>query len=142
MTSAAVGDTGSGRGRTPRPSAVIALAVGAAVAVNLLIFAVGRVAGGTFRFTSAGRAAEVDAVTVAGFSALPLAAGLVLVALLGRRWRWVTPVALTVGPALAGLTILVMTIPADLDLASTVALALCHLTLIPVIVVAVRALRG
>jgi hypothetical protein len=37
-------------------------------------------------------------------------------------------------------TILVMTIPVDLDTVSTVALACCHLTLVPISVLAIRRL--
>jgi hypothetical protein len=118
--------------------ATVAVAVAAAVVVNLIVYAVGRAAGGTFRFTSAGRPAEVDALTVAGFTALPLAVGLTLVAVLARRLRWVTPAALVIGPALAVITILVMTVPADLDRTSTVTLALCHLSLIPAMIWAIR----
>ena len=110
-------------------AAVVALAVGAAVAVNLGVHAVGRAAGGTFRFTSASGPAEVDAVTVAGFSAVPLLLGLAAVALLAARAAWITRAALIAGPLLAVGTIVVMTLPADFDTVSTVTLALCHLTL-------------
>lgn len=111
-----------------------------AVVVNLLIYAGGRAAGGSFRFTAAGGPAEVDAATVAGFSAIPLAVGLAGVALLAPRWRWVARAALIAGPALAVVTILIMTVPADLDATSTITLALCHLALIPIMLVAIRLL--
>ncbi|SNY73466.1 DUF6069 family protein [Paractinoplanes atraurantiacus] len=114
---------------------IVLLGVVAAVAVNLLVYAVGRAAGGTFRFTTSGEPAEVDAVTVAGFSAVPLLAGLTAVALLGP---WAARTALVLGPLLALGTIPLMTLPADFDTVSTVALALCHLTLIPIVVIAVR----
>jgi hypothetical protein len=123
-----------------RATVVIAAALAAAV-VNLLVYAVGRAVGGTFQFTSAGQAAEVNAVTVAGFSALPLAVGLVVVALLARH-AWAIRTALIVGPALAVLTILIMTIPADLDTKSTITLAVCHLTLVPIMIVAIRRLAA
>jgi len=120
--------------------AVVALGAGAAVAVNLLVYAAGRAAGGTFRFTSAGAPAEVDAVTVAGFSAVPLLAGLAAVALLAPRAPWVVRAALVAGPLLAVATIAVMTVPADFDTTSTVTLALCHLTLVPITIAAVLAI--
>ena len=119
-----------------RSVTVIATAVVAAVVVNLVVYAVGRAAGGDFRF--AGN--EVDALTVAGFSAVPLLIGLVLVALLSRLGPWVTRTAMIVAPVLAVVTIFVMTIPADLDTTSTITLALAHLTLAPISVLAVRAL--
>ncbi|GEK21878.1 DUF6069 family protein [Cellulomonas xylanilytica] len=125
-----------------RPAwAVVGGAVVLAVAVNLVIYAVGRAAGATFDFTASTGPATVSAVTVAGFTALPLLVGLTLVALLRRRWSWVLPTALVVAPVLAVGTIFLMTVPADLDTASTVTLACCHLALVPVVVLALRALR-
>ena len=119
---------------------IIAVAAGTAAVTNLILYGAGRAAGGTFRFTSAGGPAEVDGVTVAAFSVVPLLVGLVAVALLARLGAWVVRAALVIGPLLAVATIAVMTLPADLDTVSTVTLALCHLALVPVIVVAVRAL--
>ena len=116
------------------------IAVAAAVVLNLIIYAVGRAAGGSFQFTANGVVNEVGAITVAGFTAVPLLIGLVLVALLSRLWSWVTRAAAVVAPVLAIVTIFVMTLPADLDTASTVALALGHVTLAPISVVAVLAL--
>ncbi|MBU2662478.1 hypothetical protein KOI35_03050 [Actinoplanes bogorensis] len=123
-----------------KAATVIAAAAGVAVVVNLAIYAVGRAAGGSFRFTGNGVVNEVDAATVAGFTAVPLLIGLVLVALLSRFGGWVTRTAVVVAPVLAVVTIFVMTIPADLDTASTVTLALAHLVLAPISVLAVRAL--
>ena len=97
---------------------------------------------GDVRFTAPAGPAEVDAATVAGFTVVPLLAGLVLAALLGPRWPWVYAVALVVAPTLALVTILVLTLPADLDTVSTAALASCHVVLAPVAVLALRRLRG
>ncbi|MEU8818653.1 DUF6069 family protein [Actinoplanes sp. NPDC048796] len=116
---------------------LLILAVAVAVAVNLLVYAVGRAAGGTFRFTTSGEPAEVDALTVAGFSAVPLLIGLTAVALLGP---WAARTALVLAPLLALATIPLLTLPADFDTVSTVTLALCHLTLVPFAVAAIRAL--
>jgi hypothetical protein len=116
---------------------IIAAGVGAAVVINLILYAVGRAAGGTFRFTSPSGPATVDAVTVAGFSAVPLLIGLVAVALLARFGSWVTRAALIIGPLLALGTIAVMTLPTDLDVTSKVTLALCHVVLVPIVLVAV-----
>lgn len=121
---------------------VVAVSGVVAVVVNLAVYAAGRAAGGTFRFTSSGVPAEVDAVTVAGFSVVPLVAGLTVVALLARFAGWVVRAALVVGPLLAVGTIAVMTLPADFDTVSTTALAVCHLTLVPIVVVAVFAIRA
>jgi hypothetical protein len=146
---AAAGQAAGGRaadgqaagGRVKSAAMVVVAAALAAAIVNLLVYAVGRAAGGTFQFTTAGQTAEVNAVTVAGFSALPLAVGLVLVALLARH-TWAIKTALVAGPALAVLTILIMTIPADLDTKSTITLAVCHLTLVPILIVAIRRLAA
>ena len=127
--------------RTRPAWAVVGGAVVVAVVVNLAIYAVDRAAGATFDFTTSTDPATVDAATVAGFTAVPLLVKLTLAALLGRRWSWVIPAALVIAPLLAVATIFVMTIPADLDTASTVTLASCHLALVPVVVLALRALR-
>jgi hypothetical protein len=119
---------------------IIAAAVGTAAVVNLILYGIGRAAGGTFRFTASGGPAVVDGITVVAFSVVPLLVGLVAVALLARFGGWVIRTALVVGPLLAIATIALMTLPADLDTTSTVTLALCHLVLVPVIIVAVRAL--
>ena len=121
---------------------VVSGAVLVAVVVNLTIYVLGRAVGATFELTVAGDGrSTVDAATVAGFTAVPLLVGLGLAALLGPRWSWVYPTAFVVGPALAVATILVMTVPADLDTASTITLACMHLALVPVVVLALRALR-
>nr|WP_255644853.1 DUF6069 family protein [Actinoplanes polyasparticus] len=122
--------------------AIIAAAGVAAVVVNLIVYAVGRAAGGSFVFTANGDTNEVDAVTVAGFSAVPLLIGLVVVALLTRLGSWVTRLASIVAPVLAAGTIVVMTLPADLDRTSTIALALCHLTLIPISILAIQLIKN
>jgi hypothetical protein len=119
---------------------VIAAAAGAAVVINLILYALGRAAGGTFHFTSASGPAVVDGVTVAAFSAVPLLVGLVAVALLSRFGDWVARTARVVGPLLAIGTIALMTVPADFDVTSKVTLALCHVVLVPIILLAVRPL--
>lgn len=133
--------TGTGTTTSPQPRAVvIAAAVAAAVVANLVIYGIGRAAGGDFEFTKDGQVMSVDAVTVAGFSAVPLGLGLILVALLSRSRRIVT-LASILAPLLAVLTIGVMTIPVDLDTTSTIALAACHLTLVPISILSIHKLR-
>jgi hypothetical protein len=120
--------------------ALVALSVVTAVVVNLVVYSVGRAAGGTFQFISSGGPAEVDAVTVAGFSAIPLLIGLTAVAVLAPLAAWVIRAALVVGPVLAVGTIALMTLPTDFDTASKATLALCHLTLAPITIAAVVAI--
>ncbi|MFC0004434.1 DUF6069 family protein [Micromonospora siamensis] len=125
--------------RLPR-TAVVALAAVTAALVNLALYGLGRAAGGTFRFTSPTGPAEVDAVTVAGFSAIPLLVGLSVVALLAPVTAWIARAALVVGPVLAVGTIVLMTLPTDFDTMSKVTLALCHVTLVPITLAAVVAI--
>ncbi|MFC4060874.1 DUF6069 family protein [Planomonospora corallina] len=119
----------------------VAVTVAAAVVLNLVIYGIGRAAGGGFRFTAAGQAAEVDAITVVGFTVLPLLTGMTLAAVLARIWPWAVPAGLAVAPVIALGTIPVMTIPADFDDASTITLALCHVALVPVTAAGLLALR-
>jgi hypothetical protein len=120
---------------------IVVATVAGALVLNLVIYALGRAAGGEFRFTGSGQPAEVDAITVASFTVLPLLLGMTVVAALVRIWPWVVPAAMVVAPAIALGTILVMTIPVDLDDISTVTLALCHVALVPVAVAGLLALR-
>jgi hypothetical protein len=127
--------------RIGRP-VIVAATITVAVLVNLVIYTIGRAAGGSFRFDSPSGPAEVDALTVVGFTVVPLLLGLTVVALLVRVWPWVVPVALVVAPAIALVTILVMTLPAGFDAASTIALGLCHVAVVPTTVLGLLALRG
>ncbi|WP_322920912.1 DUF6069 family protein [Nocardioides renjunii] len=125
-----------------RRAGVVLAAVLTAVVVNPAAYALGRLAGGDFTFTREGEAMTVDAVTVAGFSAVPLGLGLTVVALLVGRVPRIATVASVVAAALAVATIGLMTLPVDLDAVSTVALAACHLTLVPISLVAIRRLNA
>ena len=127
--------------RTPSPW-IIAIAVTAAIATNLAIRTIGGLAGGSFAFTAETGPAVVDHLTVAGFTLVPLSIGLALVALLGRWWGGVFTDAMIVAPLLEFGSILGMTLPADFDLVSKIALAACHLALIPITIVAIAALRA
>lgn len=130
------------RPRTTARAVVVFTAVATAVLVNLLAYAIGRLAGGDFTFNrDDGTSVAVDALTVAGFSAVPLGVGLAIVALTSPRLPWVTRVAVVVAPLLAVATIALMTLPVDLDTVSTLTLASCHLTLVPISIVAIRRLR-
>lgn len=59
-----------------RRSGIIVGTVIVGVLINVAIHTIGAAAGATYEFTAAGRPAKVDALTVAGFTALPLLAGL------------------------------------------------------------------
>ncbi len=122
-----------------RPVIVIVTVIVATV-VNSTVYAIGRLVGGDFRFTSGGVALEVDPLTLIGFTALPLAIGMTAAALLSR-WPWTTTAALVIGPVLAVGSIAGMTLPADFDIASKLALSLCHVALVPAMVAGLLALR-
>ncbi len=126
--------------RLSRPG-VLVVSVAVAVLVNTALYVIGAVAGGSYDFTSADGPAHVDLATLAGFSSLPLASGLIIVALLPRRWRWVDATAIAVALVLAVGSIPAMPLAADLDTASATALALCHVAVGIVAVLGVRALR-
>lgn len=111
-----------------------------AVVVNLIIYSIGRLAGGDFRFTNAGASLEVDPLTLVGFTIVPLTIGMTAAALL-VRWPWTTTAALVIGPVLALGSIAGMTLPTDFDVTSKVTLALCHAALVPVMIVGLLALR-
>ena len=124
----------------PAPLLVIG-GVLVAVLVNLVGYLIGVAAGGGFRFSAPTGPARVDAATVAGFTAVPLTIGLVLAAVIGRWWPAVFRIALVVAPVLAVGTIFAMTVPSDLDPVAKVTLAVCHLTLVPISVLVLAALR-
>jgi hypothetical protein len=107
----------------------------------LIVHAVGRVVGATYSFTAAGARVTVDSITVFGFAFVPVLIGMVTVALLPRRWRWVVPTALAVAVVVALGTIPLMVMPTDLDPVGKIALALCHVALVPAIVWGLLALR-
>ena len=119
----------------------IAGAVLVALAVNLGIYALGASAGGSFIFTASSGPSHVDPLTLIGFTALPLAVALTVLAVVGRRWRGAFLVALVVAPLLELGSIFGMTLPADFDVTSTFALATCHVALVPVSIITVLVLK-
>lgn len=119
---------------------IIGLAVVAAVAANVVIWLAGVVAGGSFEYTDGGEVLSAAPGGVVVLTAVPLAVGLALTALVARWWLPAVRVAQVVGSALALLTI-AGTLAADFDGASTVALSLSHVALVPFLVVALEAIR-
>ncbi|MFF0546153.1 DUF6069 family protein [Nocardia thailandica] len=116
-------------------------AVAAAVLVNLILWAVGAAAGGSFVTVDNGTAMDVAPGGVVIMSAVPLAIGTTIAAVLSHWWIGVLRVAAAVGSVLALATI-ALTVAADFDTASTVALSLMHVTLVPILVVAMEGLRN
>lgn len=115
-------------------------AVAAAVAVNLILWGVGAAAGGSFVTVDNGTEMDVAPGGVIVMSAVPLLIGTTVAAVVSYWWTGVLRVAAVVGSALALATI-ALTVAADFDTASTVALSLMHVTLVPILVVAMEGLR-
>lgn len=113
-----------------------------ALGINLVVYAIGTIAGASFDFTVDGERTHVYALLLAAFTVIPIVVGLTLVALLARWWPQVIPLALVIAPVLAIGTIFIMTLPTDLDTASTVTLAITHVVVAVVTVAGILALRG
>lgn len=122
-----------------RVQAVVATVV-AALLVNLVIWAIGAAAGGSFEFTDGDLTQSAAPGGVVVLTIVPLLIGMTLAALLSYRWLGAIRVAQVVGPALALLTI-VSTLMADFDGASTVALTAMHVAIAPIVVVGLEAMR-
>jgi hypothetical protein len=114
-----------------------AAVIAAVLALNLVVYVVGRASGATFRYTHGGNVAQVDVAAVTVMSVLPLATGLALTAWLSRRRPVLILIAKVVAPVLAVATIGAMTIPARFDATSALSLSTMHLTLIPAALYAV-----
>ncbi|WP_280216732.1 DUF6069 family protein [Nocardia neocaledoniensis] len=115
-------------------------AVVAAVALNLIVWAVGELAGGSFTMTNAGVASDVAPGGVIMMSAVPLLIGMTIAVLVSYLWTGVLRVAAVVGSLLSIGTIW-LTVSADFDTASTIALSVMHVVLVPVLVVALEGVR-
>lgn len=123
-----------------RPVAILG-SVAVTVAVNLIVWMLGLAAGGSFETTDAGETSEVAASVVVVSSAVPLMIGMIAAALLSYLWVGVLRVAQVVGAALAVATI-GLTLAADFDLVSTLALSAMHVVLAPALVVGLEAMRN
>ncbi|MGX1808290.1 DUF6069 family protein [Nocardia sp. NPDC055321] len=122
-----------------RPVAVFGAVAGAVVA-NLIAWGIGALAGGSFETTMDGQSQSVAPGGIVTLTVVPLLAGLALAALLSYRWVGVLRLAAVVGSLLAVGTI-ALTVAADFDTASTIALAVTHLTLVPALVIATEGVR-
>ncbi|MFI8975855.1 DUF6069 family protein [Nocardia asteroides] len=122
-----------------RPVAVLG-GVAAAVAANLVIWLIGAAAGGSFLITEGTTVTDVAPGGVVIASAVPLLIGLTAAVLLSYLWTGVLRVAEVVGSALAMATI-GLTVAAEFDTATTIALSVMHVALVPVIVVALEGVR-
>lgn len=122
-----------------RPVAVLGAAA-AAVVLNLIVWAIGAAAGGSFMVTMEGKAESVAPGGVILMSTVPLLIGLTVAVLLSYVWTGVLRTAAVVG-SLLSLGTIAMTVDADFDTASTVALSVMHVVLVPAIVIALEGVR-
>lgn len=127
--------------RSGRPGVVVA-AVVAAVLANLGLYALGSAAGAGYAFTSQGEPAAVGPLTLAAFTAVPLAIGLATAALLMPRWSSVGRVGIVLAPVLGLGSIWAMPLQTDLDAPSRVTLSLTHVMVTAAAVLALLALRS
>ncbi|MBF6337885.1 hypothetical protein IU450_18585 [Nocardia abscessus] len=123
-----------------RPVAILG-SVAVSVTINLVVWLVGLAAGGSFETTDAGKTSEVTASGVIVSAAVPLLIGMTLAALLSYLWVGVLRVAQVVGATLAVATI-GLTVAADFDLVSTIALSAMHVVLAPVLVGGLEMMRN
>ncbi|NNH74532.1 hypothetical protein HLB23_32580 [Nocardia uniformis] len=122
-----------------RPTAVLG-AVIAAVAANIVVWLIGAAAGGSFEVPNGTEMQSVAPGGVIILSAVPLLIGLTAAALLSYRWVGVLRLAAITGSVLTVATI-AMTVAAEFDTASTIALSVMHLVLVPALVIATEGLR-
>lgn len=114
----------------------VAVTLVAAIVINLIVYAVGTLAGGTFDFVDKNEPFHVGTLLIVAFTAIPLLVGLVVTMVFGRWWDWVYAVAAIIVVIAPIGTIFIMTIPVDLDTTSTITLAAAH------VVVAITGLWG
>ncbi|MFE3542566.1 DUF6069 family protein [Nocardia sp. NPDC059177] len=112
----------------------------AAVVLNLIVWGIGEAAGGEFVTTDGDKLMDVAPGGVVLMSAVPLLIGLTLAVLISYLWTGVLRVAAVIGSVLTIATI-ALTVDADFDTASTIALSVMHVVLVPVIVIALEGVR-
>ncbi|MDJ0393677.1 DUF6069 family protein [Rhodococcus sp. G-MC3] len=122
-----------------RPRAVLFSTLFALV-VNLVIWLLGLAAGGDFELTDAGTTMAVAPGGVVMLTVLPMVVGMGVAAAMSLRWLAVIRIAQFVG-VVAPLATITMTVAADFDAASTVALALMHVVIAVVVPVGLEAMR-
>ena len=130
-------------GRRSGAVGIILITAALAVVVNMIIYAIAKLAGASFDFERGGELYHVDPFTLAMFTALPMLIGLAITAIAARFGNWAYVVALIVGPVAAIGSTFIMTFPEDdLDTQSMVALAASHVVLGIVIAIGVLALKA
>jgi hypothetical protein len=122
-----------------RPRAVLFSAL-LALVVNLALWLVGRAVGGSFELTDAGTTMSVAPGGVVTLTLAPIVVGMGIAALISLRLPIVLRIAQVVG-VIAPLGTIAMTLAADFDTVSTVALSLMHVVIAVVVPIGLEAMR-
>jgi len=140
MTSAASSSALSRIDAISAPKAIAAAAAGALI-VNLVLWLIGLAAGGDFETVDNGKAMTVAPGGVVVLTLIPLIVGLTAAALLAVKWPVFIRIAQVLG-AIAALGTVALTIKADFDGPSTVALALMHVVVALAVIAGLEAVRN
>ncbi|MCZ4586757.1 DUF6069 family protein [Rhodococcus opacus] len=119
--------------------AIAATTIGALVP-NLVIWLLGLAAGGSFEMTDAGKTSSVAPGGVVILTVVPILIGMTLAALISLKWVAVIRPAEVIG-ALLPLATIALTIQADFDTASTIALSVMHVVIAVAVVAGLEAMR-
>ena len=104
-----------------------------ALAVNVVLFAIGATAGLDYAVEAGDSVWGVMGVGVVIITTILLIPGMTLAALLSLRWKRIIPAAQIVGSAISILTI-VLTFSVGFDTASAIVLAVMHVVAVPILV--------
>ena len=118
----------------------IAFTIVGALVVNVVIWLIGLVAGGSFEFAQDGKVNSAAPGGVIMLTIVPALIGMTVAALLVPYWSSVIRVAQVVGPVLA-LGTIYLTIDAAFDGVSTIALAAMHVVLAIAIFVGLESMQ-
>jgi hypothetical protein len=122
-----------------RPKA-IAFAIIGALVLNLIVWLIGKAAGGSFEFFQDGKVNSAAPGGVIMLTVIPALIGMTVAALLVPYWASVIRVAQVIGP-LGALVTIALTINADFDGASTIALSAMHVVLAVAIFVGLESMQ-
>ncbi|MGU3432368.1 DUF6069 family protein [Actinomycetes bacterium M1A6_2h] len=123
-----------------RPRVVATIVLGALI-VNVILWLIGLAAGGTFAFTDNGEEFSAAPGGVVMLTVAPLLVGTGVAAAISVKWAGVIRIAEVIG-AVAALGTVALTLQADFDAVSTVALSLMHVVIAVVLVVGLERMRA
>ncbi|WP_067712792.1 DUF6069 family protein [Nocardia yamanashiensis] len=125
---------------TAHRALIVAGTVTAAVAVNLILWLIGKAAGATFTYLSNGETFTSTPILVIAETAVPLAAGLTLATLAAVKWPRIIPAAQMIGVLLATVTAAGALLTDFDSTASRLSLALMHVVVAAAVFLGLRAI--